>query len=258
MTPPLTYAEFLAVFVAVPIVALLYGVTASDRRPGRRGVVGLGLMVLIATVYTVPWDNYLVAEGVWSYGAGTVVARIGYAPLEEYLFIALQPVLTALWLHQVGLPTGAERPHVRLPRLGRGPTEATGVGGWLAVAGGGGVLALGGNTFYLGAIVAWAAPVLALQWAVGGRYLWAVRWRLFLAVGVPTAYLWVADALAIGWGIWELSPAFTTGLAIGGLPVEEAVFFLLTNLLVVQGLLLYHRVLETRAADASVEAQAPA
>jgi lycopene cyclase domain-containing protein len=241
MAPPLTYAEFLAVFVGVPIAALLVAGVGVDRDRRREALGGVALMVTVATVYTVPWDNYLVAKGVWTYGEGTLLARIVHAPVEEYAFIALQPVLTALWLYRRRLPDREGLPRVRLPR---GREEATGASGWLAVAGTG-VLGLAGATYYLGAIVAWAAPVLALQWAVGGGYLWAVRPRLALAVAVPTLYLCVADRFAIGWGIWELSDRFTTGLAIGGLPVEEATFFLVTNLMLVQGLLLYHRVLET-------------
>jgi putative membrane protein len=48
----------------------------------------------------------------------------------------------------------------------------------------------------------------------------------------------MADALAIHLGIWSISPRYTLGVALGPLPLEEAVFFLLTNLLVVQGLAL--------------------
>jgi hypothetical protein len=51
-------------------------------------------------------------------------------------------------------------------------------------------------------------------------------------------YLWVADAAAIHLGIWTISSEFTLGLEPFGLPVEEATFFLMTNLLVVKGILL--------------------
>ena len=51
--------------------------------------------------------------------------------------------------------------------------------------------------------------------------------------------LWVADAIAIHLGIWRISERYTLGPAVGPLPLEEAVFFLVTNLLVVQGLLLF-------------------
>jgi lycopene cyclase domain-containing protein len=239
MTPPLTYAGFLAAFVLLPIGVLLALGSGIDATRRRAATGGIALMVCIATAYTVPWDNYLLAVGVWEYGDGVLLGRIGFAPVEEYAFIALQPVLTALWLYRRPLPEAT--PGVRFPTA-RG--ETVGVGSLVA---GGGIVALfgGSDTFYLVAILAWAAPPLVLQWFVGGRYLWAVRQRLLVAVVPPTLYLASVDRLAIAWGIWELSPRFTTGIGVVGLPLEEGAFFLVTNLLVVQGLLLYHQVLET-------------
>ncbi|WP_375335542.1 lycopene cyclase domain-containing protein [Halorussus sp. MSC15.2] len=43
----------------------------------------------------------------------------------------------------------------------------------------------------------------------------------------------------MGTGLWTISPDYSTGIHVAGLPVEEAIFFVLTNLLVVQGLLLF-------------------
>lgn len=54
----------------------------------------------------------------------------------------------------------------------------------------------------------------------------------------PSLYLCVADAIAIKNEVWVISEATSTGVMIGVLPVEEAVFFFVTNLLVVQGTLL--------------------
>jgi len=49
----------------------------------------------------------------------------------------------------------------------------------------------------------------------------------------PTLYLIVADTLAIAAGTWSISPAQTLGIHLpGGLPLEEAVFFLVTNALI--------------------------
>ena len=45
--------------------------------------------------------------------------------------------------------------------------------------------------------------------------------------------------VSISLGLWTISPETTVGIAPFGLPIEEAVFFLVTNLLVVQGLVLY-------------------
>ena len=73
---------------------------------------------------------------------------------------------------------------------------------------------------------------LAPQVAAAG-----LRPRL-LSVGGPTLYLWFADRIAIGAGTWSINPALTVPWRPFGLPLEEAVFFLCTNLVLVNGLLL--------------------
>ena len=234
------YVAFHLVFV-LPAVAVLGAVV--HRRSSSHTIAGIGLLAALALVYTVPWDNYLVARGVWHYAAGTVAARIGHAPVGEYAFIALQPVLTGLWLHALGPAIDDEVSVAWRPR-------AAGVAFWLAVTAVGGLLLTTGAGYYLGAILAWTGPVLAFQWGVGGTALLRHRRLVALAVAIPTAYLWIADRIAIGVGLWELSPTFTTGFAVPvlGLPIEEATFFLVTNLLVVQGIVLFHWVLEVVAA----------
>ncbi len=225
------YAAFLVLFVVGPTVALL---TVASVRRGlfrSRSLVAVGLMVGAALAYTIPWDNYLISQGVWWYGDG-ILLRIWHAPLEEYLFIALQPLLTAVWLYRADLD-GVTDDNPTAPRVA-GAVVCLAVAAW-------GLTALSVDPGrYLGAILAWAAPVVALQWAVGGGVLWR-EWRLVAyGVGPPTVYLCAADRLAIGRGIWTISPDHTTGVAILGLPVEEATFFLVTNLMLVQGIVLFH------------------
>jgi len=54
-----------------------------------------------------------------------------------------------------------------------------------------------------------------------------------------TAYLCAADFLAIGSGTWTISPGQSLNILLGGvLPLEEVVFFLLTNTLVTFGVVL--------------------
>jgi lycopene cyclase domain-containing protein len=92
---------------------------------------------------------------------------------------------------------------------------------------------------YLILFFGWVAPVLAIQWHAGRRILPA-RWRtVTLATLIPTIYLAAADRYALGAGIWQLSPDHTTGIAIFGLPLEELLFFLVTNLIVVQSVVLF-------------------
>jgi lycopene cyclase domain-containing protein len=56
---------------------------------------------------------------------------------------------------------------------------------------------------------------------------------------LPTVYLWVADRIAIGLGVWAISDRYTLGFAPLGLPVEEATFFLVTTVISVCGVLLF-------------------
>jgi lycopene cyclase domain-containing protein len=261
----LTYLQFHLVFLGGPLlvlaaatargVALRVGppaVAPPRVRLGGRSldarVVGVLIMAVLAFAYTTPWDSYLIQRGAWRYGEGAVAARFLAVPLGEYLFFALQPVLTALWLYL--LPAGPPERSVRADGGTTATVDGPGVtlGERALGAGVGGLVALGGwlalgldGGLYLGTLLLWAAPVLAIQWAFGWPYLWARRRVVGLAVAVPTLYLWVADRIAIALGVWKLSPDLTTGavLPLLGLPVEEAAFFLLTNVFVVQGLVLW-------------------
>ena len=95
----MTYFQFHFVFT-LPAIALLALVNWFDVRRGLgflrawRGrqfaLWGTIIHVLVALLYTTPWDNYLVYREVWGYPPGRVLATIGYVPVEEYLFFILQ------------------------------------------------------------------------------------------------------------------------------------------------------------------------
>lgn len=95
------------------------------------------------------------------------------------------------------------------------------------------------RTTYITVLLAWVLPPIAFQWAMGGRIL-AARWRV-LAVAIPLSTLWLvaADHLAIREGIWLFNPDKLLGPRIGQVPVEEALFFLCTNVLVAQSMVLF-------------------
>ena len=86
--------------------------------------------------------------------------------------------------------------------------------------------------------LAWALPPIILQIAFGADVLWHHR-KLVVGVILPIGlYLSFADSLAIRAGIWAIDPAQSTGLFIGGLPLEEGVFFFATAILITFGLTL--------------------
>lgn len=241
---PLTYLEFHLLFVLPPIVIL--GFLAYVRGGtwwGKRPLSGIGILVVLALLYTTPWDNLLIAAGVWEYGDDTTLVHFWRAPLGEYLFFVLQPVLTGFWLSQF---PQTRRMSLRIA----GRNRILGVMAGLAVSAVGLVLVGSQPTLYLGAILLWAGPILAIQWAFGWPYLWAVRRSVGVAFLVPTLYCWLIDRIALELGIWTISSAHTIGIGLFGLPIEEATFFFMTNLFIVQGVVLYMWLLDRVEAGA--------
>ncbi len=104
-----------------------------------------------------------------------------------------------------------------------------------------------GHLTYLGLLLPWALPVIALQWAVGHAALRRRLGPLLLGALLPTAYLIGADAVALSQGIWSIHRDRVVGLSLGNVPVEEALFFLLTDLMVAQSVILLNAP-ETRPA----------
>jgi len=242
-----TYLGFLGLFVVPPVVALALVTLLRTPRPPRRAWVALACYTALAVLVTAPWDSYLIAHGVWAHG--DVVGRLIRVPAEEYAFMLGQCALTGLWtlllLPREPLPRDP-LPRDPLPRepLPREPSPATrqrraAALGWLAASAACWALhPLWTRGFYLTAIVGWFGPLIALQAAVGADRLAAARRVPALAVAAPTAYLWLADRAAIAAGTWAIAPALTVPLRPLGLPLEEAVFFLITNLVLVNGILL--------------------
>ena len=87
-------------------------------------------------------------------------------------------------------------------------------------------------------LTGWAAPILALQWAVGWRTLGRNLRAVLAPPAIATAFFTVCDSVAVGQGIWFFDERQILGWRVGTLPVEEVLFFLLTSLLVTQSLIL--------------------
>ena len=239
----MTYLGFLVRFLAVPIVALLVFLSWSARwggpaaRQGRKAFwLAVAVQVFLAVVYTTPWDNYLVAHGVWYYNPAQVSGiLIGYVPIEEYIFFVLQAVLIGLlWQSLYDRFHSAEPLHPS-PKSRIWSSAAILVPWiaslWLLVAGWKPVT-------YMGLILVWALPPIGLQLAFGADILWQQRRLVAAVILIPVLYLSVADAVAIRQSIWTIDTAQTTGIFIGALPLEEGLFFFLTVVLLAFGITL--------------------
>ncbi|NND70321.1 MAG: lycopene cyclase domain-containing protein [Rhodothermales bacterium] len=229
----MTYLQFHFVFL-VPLLVIMSVLVARSGALTRRRAAGTAILVVVALIYSTPWDNYLVYRSVWSYGADRVIATIGYVPIEEYLFFILQTLLTALIYSYVARNTTFATVQARGLTLRLVGIIAFGVLTAVGVA-----FLYFDSTLYLGLITAWAAPILALQWGFGAEMFFKYG-RIWVRTIIPlTIYLWFADATAIRLGIWDIADATTTGIELFGLPIEEALFFLVTTVFVGQGMLLF-------------------
>lgn len=243
-TQIMTYFGVLLRFLFIPTGILLgLAIYAARRQPQRpaawrkwSATSALLLHVVIAVVYTTPWDNYLVATHVWWYDPDLVSGIIiGWVPIEEYIFFVVQPIMTGLWLLMLmRYSDGKLRPtHNARRRWVVGGMVVV----WLAML----IILVGGwkPGTYLALELGWALPPIMLQLSFGADILWSYRRPVFWTIVPMTLYLSGVDALAIQWGTWTIDPAQSLNYLLGGiLPVEEFLFFLLTNTLLTFGITL--------------------
>ena len=88
---------------------------------------------------------------------------------------------------------------------------------------------------YLPFLLVWSLPVIVVQWLIGWPYLWRGRGQWVWIVLALCVYFTLADAVAIGAGIWHFDNTSLVGLWLGPVPIEEVMFYLLTATMLVQG-----------------------
>ncbi len=258
----MTYLNFLLIFIGIPITPLIYLAFNNTHQDKKYILKGILVLCGLAFFYTTPWDNYILAQKVWMYGPDRVMGVIGYVPIEEYAFFLIQTVFSGLWtllvltrtLEPKSIKTSAQEmtskkdnslsrssllsfANVNDPQIKwTKPLITLFLFGVFFY----GVYALTEEkSFYIGLILAWATPVVLLQFIIGGQHLLVNKKVFLICAMVPTLYLWLIDYFAIYDQIWLISDQYTLGLKLGVLPLEEMAFFLITNIMVVQGLLLF-------------------
>ena len=87
-------------------------------------------------------------------------------------------------------------------------------------------------------ILAWAAPVILLEWAFGWRTL-ALEWRPLVAtVVMATLYLGFADIGGTRQDLWSVDPRKTIGISFGDFVFEDWLLLLATNAMIAQTVIL--------------------
>jgi len=269
----MSYFNFLLRFLVLPILIFL-AITHWDNkknrqiigfRGGRSVWTAIGIHILLAVIYTTPWDNYLVATGVWYYNPNLVTGLvIGYVPIEEYTFFVVETILSGLWwwflARRVSIAftpdpspkRGNFTPNKLLVYL----STCLLVFLWLVFT----YLFFFGEAkwTYLSIILFWALPAIFVQLLFGADILWHYRKLVGWAILVPAAYLSLIDISALEETTWSISPGQTTGILFFGiLPLEEVVFFFITNMLITFGMtLLLANVSQERFAEIKKQFQA--
>jgi putative membrane protein len=239
----MTYLEFLLLFVILPTsVLIICGLLWSPQAPKQpnlrsRHWTAVLILVGIAFVWTTPWDNYLIAVGVWHSPPDRILGTIGYVPLEEYAFFLLMPISIGAILYLILQKARVHATLWRQPqKRARWIVSITA----LVCFSAGVVLLVNHPNSYLGLTVVWFLPALFIQCIFDPLGILRNAPIIVPATLLPTVYLWAADSFAIASGIWTFDSTSLSGFMIGNLPIEEAFFFFITSLLVAQGVTLYH------------------
>lgn len=238
----MSYAGFLGAVLS-PALAIVVGAalhrayrSPSARPLLTRGLVTLAVLSAVAVGYTLPWDSRLIAHGVWWYDPGSVLARYRRVPVEEIAFMVGQTLLVGGWALTV--LTGVEPADRPAGRRVRGRRAVGAVGWLLAALIGWGCLHADDHLWYVGAVLLWFGPPLALQNAFGGDLLAAERGVRVRVLLPSLLFLWAADRWALHTGAWHISAPLTVAPWPAGIPVEELLFFALTSMLVANTALL--------------------
>jgi 15-cis-phytoene synthase / lycopene beta-cyclase len=195
-------------------------------------------------IWTTPWDSYLIHQGIWTYPAEVIIGPTLFRiPIEEIFFFCIQtyigtclhillnkPVLLPTYLHRdADLPAESRLNYHK--RLG----QIFFAFGFVVP-----LLNLNGDkeATYMRLISIWASPVLYLLWSLAYQLLAGLpNSKTILAINLTTLYLWIVDTFALRRGTWSIESGTKLGINLWpiNLEMEEAIFFLATNTLIVFG-----------------------
>lgn len=201
----------------------------------------IAFLITIAVVSTIPWDSYLIRRKVWTYPPRVIIGPTLFSiPAEEVFFFVIQTYNTTLLYLLFSKPVF--HPIYLSQKLRHGFSRVVGqILLALCIAAGGALIRRGNEGTYLGLILAWAGPFIFLLWSLSSQFLVSLPYTsTIVPIAAPTVYLWIVDTLALRRGTWTIEPGTKLGVHLwDGLEIEEAIFFLATNTLIVFGLVAF-------------------
>uniref|UniRef100_A0A2H8TRT9 Bifunctional lycopene cyclase/phytoene synthase n=1 Tax=Melanaphis sacchari TaxID=742174 RepID=A0A2H8TRT9_9HEMI len=203
----------------LPIIGVLTLIT----RPciNRLEIFKIGSISVLAVLYAIPLYIYYVYIKARMYSPESILAVIGNVPIEEYIHVVVQTILTLLWsliFIQWSIPClsfNCDKYSYQLIRwLPISLLSTVMVTGYMMVV-------LTQENFYLGCILCWASPAIMLMWYGTGNFFVKKIIPLLIAIAGPTLYM-----------CWINRMTVKDDKDMGELALKE-VFFLITNLMVV-------------------------
>ncbi|CAG8955138.1 hypothetical protein HYFRA_00007153 [Hymenoscyphus fraxineus] len=197
----------------------------------------IAFLIAIAVVSTTPWDSYLISRNIWTYPPSVIIGpRLFLIPIEELFFFGIQTYNTSLLYLLLSKPVF----HPIYLRRKSGINQYKLSGQILLVSSiilGVLMVRAGKEGTYLGLILVWAGPFALLLFCLSSQFILTLPYTsTILPIAIPTIYLWVVDTLALKRGTWAIQSGTKLGIYLwDGLEIEEAIFFLATNVLIVFG-----------------------
>ena len=239
------YFEFLILFTVIPSALLIYLLRNYLQKTF---VYCLLTVSLIAFIATSAWDNYAVYSGIWMFPKEkTLGIYLYYVPVEEYLFFFLQTYATGLFQIYYFFKFYKQDKNDNSDS-GNTILNVTLMPALLLFF----FKYIGGNIIqeeilklpfgrwnYLFHLFSWAGLFIIIQYIFGYKKIKKHLKLIFIPSIFMTIFFSLADSVSIGNGIWGFDPAQTIGTKIGNVPLEEILFFFLTNVLITEAMILF-------------------
>lgn len=230
----LTYMQ-VHLYYTLPPTIILYLlirplITSFDR-------IKILTLCILAVIYTTPWDNYIIYHKAWWYRKDAVLGTIGYVPIEEYMFFIIQTIFTSLWticcsrwtLNSLYLRSSQSLKFQLMKYVGIVSMVIAILWGWFNAI-------PSTKSFYLCSIVWWSLLIVVILWYIASSYIVQRYRQLLFCVVFPSLYLCYVDLVALRARVWHINERTSLEVfVVHELPLEEVIFFFITNFVVVMG-----------------------
>lgn len=231
----LTYLQVHWYFTLPPTIVLYLLLRPLITRFDRIKIL---ILCILSVAYTTPWDNYIIYHKAWWYRKDAVIGTIGYVPIEEYMFFVIQTVFTSLWtilcsrwtLNSLNLRRSTRNFNLQpIKYVGMGVMVLAILFGWFNAK-------PATKLFYLCSIMWWTLLVMTLLWYIGSSYVVHSYKQILFSIVCPSVYLCYVDVIALRANVWHINERTSLEIfVVPDLPLEEVIFFFVTNCMVVLG-----------------------